>query len=620
MAILEWNNDFSVGLASVDYQHKHLVAIINALDEAVSLGSDEETLRGIIKELYAYTEYHFTTEEEMMRAAGAPLREHYRRHKAEHDKFTAKIRPLGDLSPLDSSTLNEALFDYLIRWLVDHIMGSDKQMGHLIREVSAWAETLEPMGEAITPEGGVFDDAHRDSVQRNLLGALKESETRFRNLSDSIPVLIWVADVDGERTFFNKTWRDFTGQSETELAEGGWLEHLHPDEKNRYQSAIRNALAGGEGVSQEVRLRRVDGRYRWMYESTVPRLSPAGEFIGLIGCSIDITERKAAEQVLVRARERLEQDVNARTAELRTANEQLEREKAETEALLRKLQETQQQLLQSEKLASIGQLAAGVAHEINNPVGYISSNLGSLDGYVTDILRLLDAYAAAENSLDDAEREKIAGIKKAIDIDFLRSDLPALIRESQSGTGRVKSIVQDLKDFSHVDEAEWQWADLHKGIDSTLNVVHNEIKYKAEVVREYGDLPRVNCIPAQLNQVFMNLLVNAAQAIPERGTIAIRTGQEQEWVWVEISDTGVGIPEEHLKRIFDPFFTTKPVGKGTGLGLSLAYGIVQKHHGRFEVESKPGEGTRFRIWLPVNGPDSVAAEPEPENRVAGQQA
>jgi signal transduction histidine kinase len=287
--------------------------------------------------------------------------------------------------------------------------------------------------------------------------------------------------------------------------------------------------------------------------------------------------------------------------------------------LLRKLQETQQQLLQSEKLASIGQLAAGVAHEINNPVGYISSNLVSLDGYVADILRLLDAYAAVEAGLGEAEREEIAGIKKAIDIDFLRSDLLDLIRESQSGTRRVKGIVQDLKDFSHVDEAEWQWADLHKGIDSTLNVVHNELKYKAEVVKEYGELPRVNCIPAQLNQVFMNLLVNAAQAIPERGTIAIRTGQEQEWVWVEISDTGVGIPAEHMKRIFDPFFTTKPVGKGTGLGLSLAYGIVQKHKGRLEVESTPGKGTRFRIWLPVNGPESVEAAPEAENRVASQQ-
>jgi two-component system NtrC family sensor kinase len=620
MALLEWNDDFSVGLSSVDYQHRRLVGMINALDEAVSVGSDEETLRGIIRDLYAYTEYHFTTEEEMMRAAGPPLREHYLQHKAEHDKFTAKIRPLADVSPLDSSTLNEALFDYLIRWLVDHILGSDKRMGHLITGLSGWSGTPAPVDEEATTGGGVLEDEHRATVERSLLGALKESERRFRNLSDSIPVLIWVADPNGERTFFNKTWRDFSGQSEEALNAGAWREVIHPDERGRYEDAIRTALSTGEEINQEVRLRRADGRYRWMYETAVPRFSDSGEFAGLIGSAIDMTERKAAEQVLVKARDRLEMEVSRRTGELRSANELLEREKAEQAALLRKLQEAQQQLLQSEKLASIGQLAAGVAHEINNPVGYISSNLGSLDGYVVDLLRLLDAYAGIEPALGDADRERLAGLKKEIDIDFLRGDLPELIHESQSGTQRVKRIVQDLKDFSHVDEAEWQWADLHKGLDSTLNVVHNELKYKADVVKEYGDLPQVNCIPAQLNQVFMNLLVNAAQAIPERGTITIRSGQEEDWVWVEISDTGVGIPAEHLKRIFDPFFTTKPVGKGTGLGLSLAYGIVQKHHGRLEVDSTPGEGTRFRIWLPIEGPQSEEKPVETEPLAGARQA
>ena len=620
MAILEWNDDFSVGLASVDYQHNRLVEMINALDEAVSVGSDEEKLRGIIKELYAYTEYHFTTEEEMMRAAGSPLSEHYFRHKAEHDKFTAKIRPLADVSPLDASTLNDALFDYLIRWLVDHILGSDKEMAHLIEKVSAWANEAAPTAEMLTPDGGILEDEHRDTVERELLGALRESEARFRNLSDSVPVLIWVSDVDGNRTFFNKTWSDFSGQSEAALSEGAWRDLIHPGEASRYQGAIRNALGSAKGIQQEVRLRRADGHYRWMYESTVPRLSPKGEFIGLIGSALDITERKAAEQVLVKAREKLEQEVTRRTAELRTANDQLEREKAEQQALLGKLQETQEQLLQSEKLASIGQLAAGVAHEINNPVGYISSNLGSLNDYIGDVMQLLDAYAEAEKGLPEAVRASLDELKKRIDIDFLRGDLPELIRESQSGTSRVKRIVQDLKDFSHVDEAEWQWSDLHKGLDSTLNVVHNELKYKAEVIKEYGELPQVNCIPAQLNQVFMNLLVNAAQAIRERGTITIRSGQEGENVWVEIADTGVGIPDDKLKRIFDPFFTTKPVGKGTGLGLSLSYGIVQKHNGRFEVESAPGKGSRFRVWLPVNALETAEHEAESGNRVSGYPA
>jgi signal transduction histidine kinase len=164
--------------------------------------------------------------------------------------------------------------------------------------------------------------------------------------------------------------------------------------------------------------------------------------------------------------------------------------------------------------------------------------------------------------------------------------------------------VQDLKDFSRVDaRQEWEWANLHKGIDSTLNIVNNEIKYKADVIKDYANLPDIECLPSELNQVFMNLLVNAAHAIEsERGTITIRTGVTDGHVTVEIADTGTGIAVENLQRIFDPFFTTKPVGKGTGLGLSLAYGIVKKHHGQIEVESQLGRGTTFRLSLPIRRP------------------
>jgi signal transduction histidine kinase len=169
--------------------------------------------------------------------------------------------------------------------------------------------------------------------------------------------------------------------------------------------------------------------------------------------------------------------------------------------------------------------------------------------------------------------------------------------------------VQNLKDFSHAGGVEeWQYADLHQGLDSTLTIVNNEIKYKARVVKEYGDLPEVECLASQLNQVFMNLLVNAAHAIVEQGTIAIRTGHEGDEVWVEVADTGQGIPAENLKKIFDPFFTTKPVGKGTGLGLSLSYTIIDKHHGRIEVKSEVGSGTAFRVWLPVNQPQQSHAD------------
>ncbi len=259
-----------------------------------------------------------------------------------------------------------------------------------------------------------------------------------------------------------------------------------------------------------------------------------------------------------------------------------------------------EQLQQSEKLASIGQLAAGVAHEINNPVGYISSNIGTLTRYLDDIFRLLDAYEQIETDLPaSAAVEELRVLKKDMDLAYLREDIRALIDESGEGVSRVKKIVQDLKDFSRQEEAVWQVVDLHKGLESTLNIVHNELKYKAEVVREYGELPLVECIPSQLNQVFMNLLVNAAHAIEQHGVITVRTGTEQEWVWVEVEDTGKGIAPEHLNRLFEPFFTTKPIGKGTGLGLSISYGIVQKHGGRIEVKSEPGRGSRFRVWLPI---------------------
>lgn len=275
----------------------------------------------------------------------------------------------------------------------------------------------------------------------------------------------------------------------------------------------------------------------------------------------------------------------------------------------RRLEEAQSQLLQSEKMASIGQLAAGVAHEINNPIGYVYSNLGSLEKYLKDIFDIVSAYEDAESAMEGQPvLASIQALKEQLDLAFLKEDAFSLMAESKEGITRVKKIVQDLKDFSHVDASEeWVWADLHKGIDSTLNIVWNELKYKAEVVKEYGPLPEIHCLPSQLNQVFMNMLVNAGHAIEERGTITIRSGVEDNMVWVEIADSGKGIPAEHLKRIFDPFFTTKPVGKGTGLGLSLSYSIIQKHHGRIEVHSTVGEGTRFRVWLPIEEPARAAA-------------
>lgn len=281
------------------------------------------------------------------------------------------------------------------------------------------------------------------------------------------------------------------------------------------------------------------------------------------------------------------------------------RENEVQQTLIKKLQETQQQLLHSEKMASVGQLAAGVAHEINNPVAFVSSNIASLQAYAHTLVEVIQQYKNfhTQLALSSDKLSVIEDIDKNADLNYINHDIHNLLNESMDGLKRVKDIVQSLKDFARVGSNEWSNADIHYGLDSTLNIVKNEIKYKAVVEKKYGTLPRVHCIISQLNQVFMNLFINAIHAIEERGVISISTGVEmrekQEWVWIKIQDTGSGIPPEIISRIFDPFFTTKPIGSGTGLGLSLAYGIIKKHHGHIDVESEVGKGTCFTVSLPA---------------------
>jgi signal transduction histidine kinase len=310
-------------------------------------------------------------------------------------------------------------------------------------------------------------------------------------------------------------------------------------------------------------------------------------------------ELQAEQEALRSLNEQLEGRVKQRTADLEQANHQLLANNTELKQLNEKLESAHIQLLQSEKMASIGQLAAGVAHEINNPIGFVNSNIGTLGKYMTNLFDVIAAYEAAEARVGGNTCPEVSQIKNKVDFSYLREDIPNLLKESQEGLTRVKRIVQDLKDFSHVDESNWQQANIEQGIDSTLNVVANEIKYKATVVKEYSGLPDIECMPSQLNQVIMNMLVNAAQAIEKNGVITIRTGSKGDEVWVEIEDTGKGIPPDHINRIFDPFFTTKKIGEGTGLGLALSYGIVQKHNGHIEVKSEVGKGTTFRVCLPV---------------------
>lgn len=279
-------------------------------------------------------------------------------------------------------------------------------------------------------------------------------------------------------------------------------------------------------------------------------------------------------------------------------------------ALSRGLAHAQGQALQAEKMAAIGVLAAGVAHEINNPLGFVASNLGTLDDYVGDLLAMLNAYTQIEALLRQcapvlgpesvALAARLQALQERIDLPFLRQDVRSLLSESHEGLGRVKKIVQRLSDFAHGGGAEpWVLADIHAGIDSAVHLLGAEFPGQGQLRKEFGQLPLVECLPLQLHQVFINLLSNAAQAIAEHGVIAIRSGVRGDAVWIEVMDSGQGIPGAQLPRIFDPFFTTRPVGQGLGLGLAIAYRIVHQHRGRIEVDSEVGQGSTFRVWLPL---------------------
>lgn len=296
--------------------------------------------------------------------------------------------------------------------------------------------------------------------------------------------------------------------------------------------------------------------------------------------------------------------------DLRESERTLGRQNTELLALNEQVVGTRAQLLQSEKMASIGQLAAGVAHEINNPIGYVSSNLRTLTKYLQNIFSVLNAYEQVEKSPAETPPQLVAvqTLKQQVELDYIRDDVVNLLAESVEGVTRVQKIVKDLKDFSRIDEVVWQQADVHSCIESTLSVVWHELKYKAKVIKQYGDLPPIRCLPFQLEQVFMNLLINAAHAIEVAGSITIRTGREGDQVWITIADTGHGIDPRHISRIFDPFFTTKPVGAGTGLGLSVSYGIIKKHGGTLEVASVVGKGTTFTIHLPIVAPTQSIGE------------
>lgn len=298
--------------------------------------------------------------------------------------------------------------------------------------------------------------------------------------------------------------------------------------------------------------------------------------------------------------ESLEKKVEERTKELEQANQ--------------KLKETQTMMVHSEKMRSLGELVAGIAHEINNPINFIYGNIMILDNYQKDLLALIDKYSLQESSMNpDAVRE-ISDFKQTIDIDFLRDDIVDLIRSCLEGVERTKNIILDLKNFSRMDEMVFSECNIPKEIDTTLNILNNKIKNRIVVHKDYEEnLPKIEAYGGQINQVFMNILDNAQGAIKGTGDIFISAKKEGENIKIEFRDTGCGIKKENLNKIFEPFFTTKPVGQGTGLGMSIAYRVIEAHNGKISIESEQGVGTKITILLPVNHKIEKQAEEGGEN-------
>ncbi len=383
--------------------------------------------------------------------------------------------------------------------------------------------------------------AERQEAQNALTRTVLESNAMI----NAVPAAMYLKDAEARYVMVNDAFCHQIGLSRGDII-GRTDSEINNEESPAKVTTKADPACLNDGKSllnHEEMITDASDEQKWMSISKVPIKDANGRIAGLVSFAQDITEQHRSKE----------------------------------------------QLLQSDKLAAIGTLAAGVAHEINNPIGYIKSNLNTMQKYLAKMRKYIEGLP-----VDDAD--EFESLKEMMD------DFADAAEESIEGTNRVKSIVTDLKSFSRVDRAEKEFSDINEGIKSTLNVVWNELKYKAEVAKDLGDIPEIFCIPNQLNQVFMNILVNAAHAIQgEKGLIKIKTWADPRHVFISIKDNGCGIPENKVKKIFEPFFTTKEVGKGTGLGLSLTYDIIKKHNGHIDVKSKVGVGTEFIITLPLGG-------------------
>ncbi|MDZ8190045.1 MAG: PAS domain S-box protein [Nostoc sp. ChiSLP02] len=424
--------------------------------------------------------------------------------------------------------------------------------------------------------------------QKQIQAALTASEAKFRNLVENANDSIYAMTLDGIFHYLSPNFTDMLGYDISEFIGQSFAPIIHPEDVPASIAFLNTIVQTGQKqAGLEVRVKRKDGTYAWIISNTSPMIDSNGQIVGFQGITRDITERKQAEA-------------------------QLKQQAIELEEALKELQTTQSQLIQSEKMSSLGQLVAGVAHEINNPANFIYGNLIHADNYTNELINLLHLYQTHyPNPIPEVQQQI-----QAIDLEFLIDDLPKLLSSMQVGTERIRKIVASLRTFSRLDEAELKAADIHESIDSTLMILEHRLKTKAnntqiEIIKDYGKLPLVECYAGQLNQVFMNILTNAIDALEDsliegklthnNPQIRICTQQlNAKQLVIRIVDNGPGIPEEVRQKLFDPFFTTKPVGKGTGLGLSISYQIItERHSGSLQCISSPNQGAEFMIQIPI---------------------
>jgi two-component system NtrC family sensor kinase len=441
---------------------------------------------------------------------------------------------------------------------------------------------------------GTYEDI---TEQKRAEEILKESEERFRLAFDNANTGMCLVDLEGNLTRVNNKMCEIFGYTKEELEHMTVNDIAHSDDINKSPEFIKKSIHGEIGRDIfEKRYFHKNGYVITCEVSSSLVHKADGSPLYFISHIHDITERKLSEETLKKNQEELIK----KNLEIEESRKNIQLTLEKLGAAYEELKTSQAKILQQEKMASIGQLAAGVAHEINNPMAFIASNLGTLDKYIRRLKDFIRAQSEVIKSLQAAEAiEKLEKKRKELKLDYTINDIDLLVKESMDGSERVRKIVQELNRFSRVDDAEYKDANINECIESSINIVENELKQKAALHKDYGNLPPTKCYPLKLNQVFINLLINAIQAIEEKGKIKIKTWKKDEAIWITISDTGCGISKENQSKIFEPFFTTKEAGKGTGLGLSISYDIIQRHKGEISFKSEKRKGTTFTICIPI---------------------